>query len=632
MNETFLRGLRAGVTAAVAAAVLYAAPARAQTAPTFISATAVGVSSITVSWTGDTMTVYGVVSSTGGLLSSTMTAQTAYAATIVGYSTNTLVSYFVQASSGAASQTYAGPSIYTLAAAPTGSTLLQTNGTQSTLSWQTNGNPTSSPQTYYNVDWFVSGSTAIVFSTAPAVILGTATATIDNLPSGQVVYFEVQAINGNGIGSTFDIELSTTIATINGQNAISSGTYALGVSSIQWYWSASTGAINYQLFEDSGVAASPLLGPNQLGYIQTGLTPNTTYQDYVVSYGVRSSTNSAPFGRYTLAAATTGLTLVSLSTPTASATLSWGPNGNPPGTLYQMEWWTKLTSTVTVSTGSTTGVLYNLSGGSTIYFTVQAINGEGILSGYDATLYTATPSTAFPVGIINVPTGYEGTITFVLPTSVVSMTFSSNTFTVPVNFTVQEPPSNFIPPSAPSGFSPTGTPISYLVQALDANGLPRSPTLPIYTTVRYTSGEVNNVDPGTLSLAYDDPAHGWTALAASRAPLNDAIVTVTTSLGEYQVFGVSAADDLSGITVGPNPLRPTQVAGQLMTFRNLPQGARVRIFTYLGEKVADIAADGSGTAAWNGLNAAGHVVASGVYIAVIQGAGVKKLMRVAVER
>jgi len=631
MNETFLRGLRAGVTAAVAAAVLYAAPARAQTAPTFISATAVGVSSITVSWTGDTMTVYGVVSSTGGLLSSTMTAQTAYAATIVGYSTNTLVSYFVQASSGAASQTYAGPSIYTLAAAPTGSTLLQTNGTQSTLSWQTNGNPTSSPQTDYNVDWFVSGSTAIVFSTAPAVILGTATATIDNLPSGQVVYFEVQAINGNGIGSTFDIELSTTIATINGQNAISSGTYALGVSSIQWYWSASTGAINYQLFEDSGVAASPLLGPNQLGYIQTGLTPNTTYQDYVVSYGVRSSTNSAPFGRYTLAAATTGLTVLNLSTPTASATLSWGANGNPPDTLYQMEWWTKLTSTVTVSTGSTTGVLYNLSGGSTIYFTVQAINGEGILSGYDATLYATVPSTAFPVGIINVPTGFEGTITFVLPTSVVSMTFSSNTFNVPVSFEVtQASPSP--DPATPPGFSPTGTPINFLVQAVDANGIAHQPNLPIYASVRYTPGEVGGVDPGTLSLAYDDPAHGWTSLAASRAPLNDQISSVIISLGYYQVFGVAAPDDLSGITVGPNPLRPAQVAGQLMTFRNLPQGARVRIFTYLGEKVADIAADGSGTAAWNGSNASGHVVASGVYIAVIQGAGVNKLMRVSVER
>ena len=69
-----------------------------------------------------------------------------------------------------------------------------------------------------------------------------------------------------------------------------------------------------------------------------------------------------------------------------------------------------------------------------------------------------------------------------------------------------------------------------------------------------------------------------------------------------------------------------------MTFRNLPAGCRIRIFTYVGEKLVDMVADGSGVVAWNGRNHVGSLVASGVYIALIEGAGAKKTMRLAIER
>ena len=49
-----------------------------------------------------------------------------------------------------------------------------------------------------------------------------------------------------------------------------------------------------------------------------------------------------------------------------------------------------------------------------------------------------------------------------------------------------------------------------------------------------------------------------------------------------------------GITVGPNPLRPVVNQGSVMTFRNLPAGCRVRIFSYVGEKLVDATADGAG--------------------------------------
>jgi hypothetical protein len=629
-----LRRLRSTALPALAAAGLLAASARAQTLPTGINATPVGVSSVTVSWFGDTMTVYQVVDSTDSPISSTTTALTAYAETIVGYSTNSLVSFMVEASSAGFVVDSATQTVYTQAAQPSASALVGTNVNQTTLEWSANGNP---PGTYYNVEWSIASSTPIVLSTAPAVIIGTATATISELPGGQTVNFQVQAVNFAGLQTPFDVTLSTTIVSIGGQAAISSGTYALGFSSISWSWTASTGAINYQLFEDSGVAASPLLGPNQLSYAQTGLSPNTLYQDYIVSYGLTSSTQSASYGWYTLAAPTTGLMVISSSPASVTATLSWGANGNPPNTTYDVEWWTRLTSTVTVSTQATTAVLTNLYGGSTVYFTIQAVNNNGLIGGYDTTI-GSPPSVLFSTSVLNVPANTQGSLTFVLPTASVNVQFSSSTFTSGAYLTVVQAStaSIFPPPATPPNVEPisvgaSGSPILFQIMATNGSGVTVTPTTVLTISVYYNPALINGVVPESLSINYDDPVHGWVALATSKGS-NDDLHAVSSNAGYFQIFGIAAPSDLSEITVGPNPLRPIVNPGQLMTFRNLPKGTRVRIFTYLGEKLADIASDDSGIAAWDGRNAHGSYVASGVYIAVIQGAGVKKTMRVAIER
>lgn len=607
--------------------------ARAQVPAYSIYATPIGVSSATVNWSGDPGTTYLVVTSTDFPLTSTMTALTSYSATIVGYSTNTLASFMVEASSAGHTVDSSTSTVYTLSAQPNGTTLLAQFGTSETLSWDGSGNPSST--TYYVV-WSVAGSSSVVFSTA-SVNVGSTTATINSLPGGQTVTFQVQSVNAAGIPSPFDVAQSTTFPPINNQAVISSGTYALGSSSIAWSWSASTGAINYQLFEESGTAASPLLGPNQLSYVQTGLTPNTTYTDYIESYGLTSSTNSAAYTAYTLAKATTGLTLLEVSSATASATLSWDADDNPPGTTYEVEWWTKLTSTITVSTQTTTAVLSNLSGGATLYFTVQAQNYAGMLSDYDATLYGVTPSTSFPISIVTVPADAQGSLTFVLPSSVVGVSFASGTFNQSVNMIAQQVSASqlFPPPAVPADAVPItgsgGQPILFQVSAFSVSGASVTPTAAVTVSASYIPSQIGGVDPGSLTINYDDPIHGWIALASSRGP-NNTLTVVSNSLGYFQVFGASPPSTLAQITVGPNPLRPVVNPGQLMTFRNLPPGTRVRIFTYIGEKIADIAADGSGNAGWDGRNAAGSYVASGVYLAVIQGGGIKKIMRVAVER
>lgn len=61
--------------------------------------------------------------------------------------------------------------------------------------------------------------------------------------------------------------------------------------------------------------------------------------------------------------------------------------------------------------------------------------------------------------------------------------------------------------------------------------------------------------------------------------------------------------------------------------------ASLKIYTYLGEKVADLVADVTGTVRWDLKNVQGEKVASGVYIAYIEGGNnSKKTMKIAVEK
>src|SRR5579859_4704361 len=202
MRETPRR--RRGVLAALAACAALAASARAQVAPTIVSSQtfAVGVSSIVVSWTGGSATGnFFVVTSTDGVISGPLsTAATTY--TIVNLSTNTPYSFMMEAT-GPGTADSSTSTVVTLAAQPSGTALIGGNLNAVTLSWLANGNPAG---TLYNVDWFVAGSTPasapVVFSTT-AVAGTSVTATVNDLPGGQTVFFEVQAVNSAGAPTPF---------------------------------------------------------------------------------------------------------------------------------------------------------------------------------------------------------------------------------------------------------------------------------------------------------------------------------------------------------------------------------------------------------------------------------------------
>jgi hypothetical protein len=651
---------RAALAAVVLFAFIGASAARAQslsTAPV-VTGAALGVSSITWTWdlTFDA-TGYRILSSTSpGLnISGDLPAYT-NTFTLTGFSTNTPVSVMVEAfgvNTGVGFTVDAPTStIVTLAAQPSGTMLLSTNYNVVTLSWVVDGNNLAGPGISYNVNWTTATGIGVLYSTNPSVNVfnDSATATINDLPSGITVNFDVQAVNSSGAVSGFDVIVSTYIPLLVNQPIISSASFADGVSSITWYWSASTGAIAYQLFSGTNGAVSPFLSSTTLSYTETGLSTNTNVTDYVLAFDIPASTTSAPFTVATLAAQTTGLTLLGLFAPpapsfsTPTELLSWGANGNPVGTQYDVLWWTNLTTTVTVvvATGTTNALITGLYGGSTIYFTVQSVNLAGSTAPFDATLSSTTfdvdQSTYFLVSAQVIPVGYAGVVTFVVPnmggsgSGVVTVQIASGTFSEAVTLNVSTPAANVVFPPLTGGVTDLPDPIHLTISAnaLTPPFAAQQPVLPVLLTVSYAAANFA-ANQSTLDISRYDTNHDvWIPLATTK--LGNALIAVSDQLAPFAVLSVAAASGLSSITVGPNPLRPIVNPGALMTFRNLPAGCRVRIFSYVGENIVDMTADGSGTVAWNGRNHVGSYVASGVYIAVLEGAGTKKTMRVAIER
>ncbi|MFI5349922.1 MAG: hypothetical protein ACHQ2Z_10280 [Elusimicrobiota bacterium] len=637
--------------AALCASFISAASARAQAAPT-VTGAAVGVSSAAWTWPLSAgATGYRVLLTTGpgtGIpvgtnVSGDLSTAAVNSFTLNGLSTNTIAGVLVEAFGPGFTVDAPTSTVLTLAASPSGTMLLGTINNQVSLSWLTNGNPATGMS--YNINWTTSTGAGILFSTNPAVSVftGSAAATINNLPGGQTINFDVQAVNSSGVASGFDVIVTTTIPVLSNQSIISSASFANGVSSITWYWSASTGAIAYQLFSATNGAVSPLLSSATLTYTQTGLSTNTAYTDYVFAFSVPTSTASAPFIVATLAAPTTGLTLLglsgpSVSTPTVSELLSWGANGNPVSTQYNVLWWTNLTSTVTVapSTGTTSALIGGLYGGSTVYFTVQAVNLSGSTAAFDSTLFGVVPSTSFAASAQVLPVGFSGAVTFVVPNSggtgsgVVTVMVASGTFSSAVTLAVSTPDANPPFPTVGGSVADLPSPIHLTISAKDAFGAAQQPNRQVILSVNYAAANFA-ANQTTLDICRFDAIRGvWIPLATAKN--GTALMAATDHLSSFAVLGVAAASSLSSITVGPNPLRPIVNPGAVMTFRNLPAGCRVRIFSYVGEKIVDMIADGSGIVAWNGRNHVGSFVASGVYIALIEGAGTNKTMRVAIER
>jgi hypothetical protein len=90
-------------------------------------------------------------------------------------------------------------------------------------------------------------------------------------------------------------------------------------------------------------------------------------------------------------------------------------------------------------------------------------------------------------------------------------------------------------------------------------------------------------------------------------------------------------DSTENVIAYPNPFRPSTGIPE-MTFSDIPVDSKIKLYTLTGELIRELTANPSGQAPWNGKNEEGEDVASGVYVAFVEGNGGKKNIKVAVQR
>jgi hypothetical protein len=110
------------------------------------------------------------------------------------------------------------------------------------------------------------------------------------------------------------------------------------------------------------------------------------------------------------------------------------------------------------------------------------------------------------------------------------------------------------------------------------------------------------------------------------------------------VAPVPVVANLATFTVYPNPFKPNDghaltgveyngAANTGITFENLPPGSQIRIYTALGELIAEFLTDASGGAQWDVRNRRNDKVASGVYVYIVTAPnGERRIGKIAVMR
>jgi hypothetical protein len=166
---------------------------------------------------------------------------------------------------------------------------------------------------------------------------------------------------------------------------------------------------------------------------------------------------------------------------------------------------------------------------------------------------------------------------------------------------------------------------------------PLQPTLPLYFTVAYNSGEPNipgdSTTPDPLNavlMRFDLTSCKCVPVLNPNTPNSNTITGELNHLSIYQVATAQAPSTPEDMRIYPNPYYTSRDGW--LTIDQVPAGSRIRLFTLRGEMVLDSSADSHGIFTWQGANRGGRAVASGVYLVVVEGNGIKAIRKLAMIR
>lgn len=284
-------------------------------------------------------------------------------------------------------------SAYTLAAVPFGVTFASSTISTGSFvaAWNANGNPA---YTRFEITYALdSGFTAgVATSAAVGDDYRASTIAAAGLLPGTTYYVRVRAFSGRSAdfyGGTPTAFATGSVVTI-ALPPVLTGAPVSNVSML-WSWTQASGATGYTLLDSP--TQTQLFAGGGLSKQVNGLAVNTRYDAEIqvdMPPPTPASARAHAFS-YTWANAPTGLTASALYH--SSATFTWGANGNPAYTYYELVVASEPAFGVVVATLSVSGTTVtasNLFPGATYYAQVHAFNGMQIPTAFAPPLTTAT--------------------------------------------------------------------------------------------------------------------------------------------------------------------------------------------------------------------------------------------------
>ena len=436
---------------------------------------------------------------------------------------------------------------------------------------------------------------------------------------------------------------------------------SLGTSSITWRWSdTSYNEAGFRVLSAEGESLSGDLSEGTTTWIEAGLLPGQNYQRHVAAFNSEGSSVLTVAG-CTEPAAPTELSVNPIDFYSVQGVIADGQN--PPGIDYQMIASANVDFSINVTTVTTVSqapMLRGLLPETTYYLRVAALNCRAVPAYFDQVVSAKTPPVPPAVYFSTLGSAGGGIATPDQKTAIrltAGVRENSTIFlsTDPVSVPILAAPEDIQAADDALPATTQKSPGSATEFTLFAEGQASSDTLSGSITLPYANTDKNDRIDGTnpaikvsdLRL-YRLEGQQWKEETSPVLTLDKVKQTITASitrLSVYALIGTPAVPPCSEIRAYPIPWKPGSGGrfdsangsgcGQGMVFDQLPVGATIRIYNLQADLVRElgIPSSSSGCIAWDGKNEYGRDVASGIYLAAIQGTAdndcVKKL---AIER